>query len=188
MKSNERKVISEKETSETETMEKQDVAIQKEWRWFLIRLLILIGILYLLFGVMFGITTVKNEDMSPRMSAGDLVLYYRLDKHPVAGDVIVYKKDDQQYVGRIVAKGGDSVEITEEGTVKVNGSIVLEQNIFYETPQYESEVKYPLQLQEGECFVLGDHREGATDSRYFGAVDTQEIRGKIITVIRRNQL
>ena len=67
-------------------------------------------------------------------------------------------------------------------------SILLEQNIFYETPQYESEVKYPLQLQEGECFVLGDHREGATDSRYFGAVDTQEIRGKIITVIRRNQL
>ena len=130
MKSNGRKVISEKETSETETMEKQDVAIQKEWRWFLIRLLILIGILYLLFGVMFGITTVKNEDMSPRMSAGDLVLYYRLDKHPVAGDVIVYKKDDQQYVGRIVAKGGDSVEITDEGTVKVNGSIVLEQNIF----------------------------------------------------------
>ena len=49
-------------------------------------------------------------------------------------------------------------------------------------------MKYPLQLQEGECFVLGDHREGATDSRYFGAVDTQEIRGKIITVIRRNQL
>ena len=42
MKSNGRKVISEKETSETETMEKQDVAIQKEWRWFLIRLLILI--------------------------------------------------------------------------------------------------------------------------------------------------
>ena len=43
---------------------------------------------------------------------------------------------------------------------------MLEQNIFYETPQYESDVKYPLQLQEGECFVLGDHREGATDSRY----------------------
>ena len=63
MKSNGRKVISGKKTSETETMEKQDVAIQKEWRWFLIRLLILIGILYLLFGVMFGITTVKNEDM-----------------------------------------------------------------------------------------------------------------------------
>ena len=188
MRRNGRKVISGKETSETETMEKQKVAIRREWRWFLIRLLILIGILYLLFGVMFGITTVKNEDMSPRMSAGDLVLYYRMEKHPVAGDVIVYKKKSQQYVGRIVAKGGDSVEITEQATVKVNESVVLEQNIFYQTPQYESNVTYPLQLQEQEYFVLGDHREGATDSRYFGAVDTREIKGKIITVIRRNSL
>lgn len=188
MRRNGRKVISEKETAETKTIEKKDVAIRREWRWFLIRLLILIGILYLLFGVMFGITTVKNEDMSPRMSAGDLVLYYRLDKHPVAGDVIVYKKKSQQYVGRIVAKGGDSVEITEQATVKVNESVVLEQNIFYQTPQYESDVVYPLQLQEQQYFVLGDHREGATDSRYFGAVDTREIKGKIITVIRRNSL
>ena len=163
-------------------------SLRAQWRWFLIRLLILIGILYMLFGCIFGITTVKNEDMAPRISAGDLVLYYRLDKHPVAGDVIICKKNGKQYVGRVIAKGGDSVEVTEEATVKVNGSIVLDQNIFYETPQYESDVKYPLQLQEGECFILGDHREGATDSRYFGAVDTQEIRGKIITVIRRNQL
>ncbi|WP_294899882.1 signal peptidase I [uncultured Eubacterium sp.] len=163
-------------------------SLRGQWRWFLIRLLILIGILYVLFGCIFGITTVKNEDMDPRISAGDLVLYYRLDKKPVAGDVIICKKNGKQYVGRVVGKGGDSVEVTEEATVKVNGSIVLDQNIFYETPQYESEVKYPLQLQEGECFILGDHREGATDSRYFGAVDTQEIRGKIITVIRRNQL
>ena len=94
----------------------------------------------------------------------------------------------QQYVGRIVAKGGDSVEITEQATVKVNESVVLEQNIFYQTPQYESDVTYPLQLQDQQYFVLGDHREGATDSRYLGAVDTREIKGKIITVIRRNQL
>ena len=71
MRRNGRKVISEKKTSGSKTIEKQDVAIRREWRWFLIRLLILIGILYLLFGVMFGITTVKNEDMSPRMSAGE---------------------------------------------------------------------------------------------------------------------
>ena len=58
-----------------------------QWRWFLIRLLILIGILYLLFGCIFGITTVKSEDMAPRISAGDLVLYYRLDKQPLAGDL-----------------------------------------------------------------------------------------------------
>ena len=169
------------------TEEKQR-KIRQEWRWFLIRLLILIGILYVLLGCLFGITTIKNEDMVPRMSAGDLVFYYRLDKHPVAGDVIIYQKNGESYTGRVVAKGGDSVEITEEATVKVNESIVLEQNIFYQTPQYESAVNYPVQLEENEYFVLGDHREGATDSRYFGAIDTHEIKGKVITVIRRNNL
>ena len=39
-----------------------------QWRWFLIRLLILIGILYLLFGCIFGITTVKNEDMAASLA------------------------------------------------------------------------------------------------------------------------
>ena len=121
MRRNGRKVISEKKTSGSKTIEKQDVAIRREWRWFLIRLLILIGILYLLFGVMFGITTVKNEDMAPRISAGDLVLYYRLDKQPLAGDIIICNKNGKQYVDRVIAKGGDSVEITEEGTVKVKG-------------------------------------------------------------------
>ena len=91
-----------------------------QWRWFLIRLLILIGNLYLLFGCIFGITTVKSEDMAPRISAGDLVLYYRLDKQPLAGDIIICNKNGKQYVDRVIAKGGDSVEITEEGTVKVN--------------------------------------------------------------------
>ena len=170
------------------TVEKQK-NLRQEWRWFLIRLLILIGILYVLFGCLFGITTIKNEDMAPRMSAGDLVLYYRPDKkNLVSGDVVIYRKDDVQYAGRVIAKGGDSVEITQEATVKVNDSVVLEQNIFYQTPQYESEVSYPVQLQENQYFVLGDRREGATDSRYFGAIDIREIKGKVITVIRRNNL
>ena len=89
-----------------------------QWRWFLIRLLILIGILYLLFGCIFGITTVKNEDMAPRISAGDLVLYYRLDKQPLAGDIIICKKNGKQYVDRVIAKGGDSVEITEQFPIR----------------------------------------------------------------------
>lgn len=125
---------------------------------------------------MFGITTVKNEDMSPRMSAGDLVLYYRLDKHPVAGDVIVYKKTISS-TWTNCRERGDSVEITEQATVKVN-ECRTGTKYFYQTPQYESDVIYPLQLQEQQYFVLGDYREGATDSRYFGAVDTREIKGK----------
>lgn len=37
----------------------------------------------------------------------------------------------------------------------MNGSIVLEQNIFYETPQYESEVKYPAATAGRGMFCSG---------------------------------
>ena len=46
----------------------------------------------------------QNEDMAPRISAGDLVLYYRLNKQPLAGDIIICNKNGKQYVDRVIAK------------------------------------------------------------------------------------
>ena len=63
---------------------------------------------------------------------------------------------------------------------------VTEENIFYTTPAYDSEVEYPLTLKEDQYFILCDNREGAKDSRSFGAVDTSEIKGKVITIVRRS--
>ena len=37
-------------------------------------------------------------------------------------------------------------------------------------------------------FVLGDKREEAADSRFFGAVKRDEIKGTVITILRRNNL
>lgn len=130
----------------------------------------------------------QNDDMKPRISAGDLMLYYRLENEFYVQDVIVFEKDGVQYAGRIVAQSGDSVEITEQAQLVVNGSTVLENEIYYSTPKYDSSVTYPLILEEGQVFVLCDYREGAKDSRYFGPVNRSEIKGKVITVIRRSNL
>ena len=59
---------------------------------FAIRALSMIVILYFLFGIIFGVTTMKNSDMHPQIHAGDLILYYRLDKNYVANDV----QDDEE--------------------------------------------------------------------------------------------
>jgi signal peptidase I len=91
-------------------------------------------------------------------------------------------------VGRIVAKGGDEVEITEDSRLRVNNSTVNESDIFYSTPRYGDEVAYPMTLEEDQFFILCDYRDGARDSRFFGAVDQSEIKGKVITVIRRSSL
>ena len=152
-----------------------------------IRLLLLLVIVWVLFGMLFGITSMKNNDMWPRISAGDLLFYYRLEE-PVSGDAVVFEKEGEKYVGRVLAVGGDTVEITEDETVKINGNEIVENDIFYETPRYESDPAYPLTLESGEYFILGDARENAKDSRYFGPVKDKEIKGKVITVIRRSEI
>lgn len=159
---------------------------QEEVKSFFLRLCILLIFLWIVFGKLFGILPMHNADMSPRISAGDLMLFFRLENRIHNDDVVVLKKDETTYTGRIVARGGDTVEITEDSELKVNGSIVIENDIYYKTPKYEDYVSYPLTLAEDEYFVLCDYREGAKDSRYFGAVRDREILGKVITVIRRS--
>lgn len=155
-------------------------------RDFLMRLAAFILVIFVLFGVVFGLTPMANADMEPAICAGDLMLYYRLERDVKSDDVVVFKKDGTQYTGRIVAKGGDTVEITGDAQLKVNDSIVIENDIFYSTPQYDSDVTYPITLEDGQYFILCDSREGAKDSRQFGVVSKSEIKGKVITIIRRS--
>lgn len=166
----------------------KNLAYQEEIISFFTRLITLAVLLWIIFGMVFGLTPMENDDMSPRISAGDLMLYYRLDREFISDDIIVFEKDGQQYTGRIVARGGDSVEVTDDAELVVNGGIVMDSDIFYSTPKYDENVTYPVQLAENEYFVLCDYREGARDSRYFGPVSADEIKGKVITVIRRSNL
>lgn len=160
----------------------------EEIRSFFFKLIMMVLLLWILFGVLFGITPMRNNDMSPRISAGDLLLYYRLDENYRTNDVVVFEKDGTEYTGRIVGKGGESVEITEDAQLKVNGSSVIETDIFYSTPRYEEGIEYPVELAEDEYFILCDYRNGAKDSRYFGPVSRSEIKGKVITILRRSSL
>ena len=87
--------------------------------------------------------------MKPRLDAGDLLVYYRLDKEASAGDVICFVKNGTTYAGRVAAVGGDRVEITEEESLKINDSVMIEQEIFYPTPRYEGFTDYPLEVPAG---------------------------------------
>ena len=157
------------------------------WSFFS-KLIMMVLLLWILFGVLFGITPMQNNDMSPRISAGDLLLYYRLEDTLRTNDVVVFEKDGKEYTGRIVGKGGESVEITVDSRLSINGSIVMENDIFYSTPRYDDSIAYPVSLAEDEYFILCDYREGARDSHYFGAVKRSEIKGKVITILRRSNL
>jgi signal peptidase I len=91
-------------------------------------------------------------------------------------------------MGRVIAVAGDTVDITDDGKLIVNGNTINEPKIFYKTPRYEGYEEFPLTVPQGEYFILVDRREGGEDSRYYGTVTAKEIKGSVVTLIRRNNM
>jgi len=87
----------------------------------------------------------------------------------------------------VVAAAGDTVDITEKGLL-INGAIQQERKIYRKTERYADGVEFPLKIMEGEIFVLGDAREGVTDSRIYGPVKAKDTSGTVIAVLRRRNL
>ena len=152
------------------------------------KVLILTAALGVIFGVIFGVTPMKGGDMLPKISAGDLLLYYRLQDVYVRNDIVLMKRDDMQYVGRVIGVPGDTIEITDEKELIINDNLIVETDIFYETEAFAEATQYPLTLGNDEFFILGDHRDVAKDSRYFGPVKSSELKGKVISAIMRTDL
>ena len=157
----------------------------KEFLEFVKNLILFLAILWALFFFVIGVKMVPTDDMSPRLSAGDIMVYYKIDKTPSLNETIVLEKNETDYVGRVIATCGDKVEITEDSVLMVNDNMVVESNIFYKTPPYEGFIDYPVTLGPDEYFVLCDKREGGEDSRYYGPVKRDEIRGVVIGLLRR---
>ena len=154
----------------------------------LLNLLIVITVLWLLFGFVIGVAIAPNDDMSPNIKSKDLLLYYRLDESYLAQDTVVFTKNNTTYIGRVVAVPGDSVDISDDDQLIINGHVVSEPGIHSPTPRYEGFVKYPVLLGDNEYFILADARGGAEDSRYFGTVERSEIYGKSFALIRRHSI
>jgi signal peptidase I len=157
---------------------------KKKVLWFFIKLASVCLVIWIIFTFVFGIGIMDGETMYPRLRDGDLYLYYRLDKSFVKDDVVAYQNDEWQFVGRVVAVGGDVVELGEGGSLIVNGN-VEDEEIFYVTNEIpDSDVEYPYTVPEDSYFVLCDFRTNGYDSRLYGAISKDDISGKIISFLR----
>lgn len=157
-------------------------------RAFVMELFCVVLIVYVFFNFIFGIFVAPNDDMYPVAASGDLMMYYRLDRDVLSKDIIVFNYDGVMRTARVVGRGGDTVDITDDGSVIVNGNTIIETNIHTATYRYEGYIDYPVKLGEDECFVLCEARNGTEDSRYFGPVHKSMIKGTTILILRRNSL
>ena len=150
--------------------------------------IVAIGLVFVLvFTFLYGIHRNTDPDMSPKVIDGDLVIFYRLDKDYAIGDLVVLDYRGQRQVRRVVARAGDTVDISPDGLV-VNGALQQEPMIYQDTLIYTDGIAFPVTLKEGQVFVLGDARANATDSRIYGPVNSRDTLGTVITVIRRRHL
>lgn len=105
------------------------------------------------------------------------------------GDIVILRKngvfDDDPIVKRVIAVEGQTVDIDfTEGIVYVDGE-TLEEDYIRE-PTYTAEgTEFPLTVPEGSIFVMGDNRNGSSDSRDYrlGTVDTRYVIGKAAFLI-----
>lgn len=161
----------------------QETTIAQDIVQLLLKISIIILAVFLIFTFLYGIVRINDVSMKPAIKDGDLVMYYRLDKRFISGDVAVFEDDGKTTTGRVVAVAGDTVDITKNG-LKINGAEQISQDIYFDTTQFKNGVDFPITVGEGQVFLLGDNRPQASDSRIYGCINIKDVRGKVIAVIR----
>lgn len=174
---------SSKGTQNDERLQERRASQWRDIRYFLIKLAVVLLIAWVTLTQVFGLGKMYGESMYPRLRDGDLLLYYRLQREYHIGDVVLFEQDGTQYVGRIVAMGGDTVNINHADKLIVNGGVQTEE-IFYPTSADEAQIELPYTVEENSVFLLCDFRTNGTDSRSYGTVPIQELDGKIIAFFR----
>ena len=153
------------------------------------KIAIVVGLLYMCFTQVTGFYYYRGNYMFPAVKDGDLLVLDRISEL-ILNDVVVYQTDEgESRVGRVVAKPGDFVSMTDNGELLVNGCIPAEEVFYATTANPASSVTYPYCVEEGKYFILNDYRTGMNesfdDSRTYGSISADQIEGKVTLRIQR---
>jgi signal peptidase I len=124
---------------------------------------------------------IPTESMVPTLEVGDRVLaskfIYRIFE-PERGDIVVFDsvdEDDQTLIKRVVGVAEDEIQV-QGGVLYVNDE-AQEEPYLNDADQFRSYYG-PTVVPEGHIFVMGDNRGNSADSRVFGPLPLENIKGE----------
>ncbi|MBQ1545314.1 MAG: signal peptidase I [Clostridia bacterium] len=141
---------------------------------------------------LFRSATVQGSSMYPTLEDGDrLVLASTVFRYERGDIVVVHRAGKEPLVKRIIALGGDTLDIDfERGTVTVNGEVQNEPYIAAPTHlEYSDGPVFPFTVPEGKVFVMGDNRNDSLDSRssMVGLIDQNDILGTMLMDLNKTE-
>lgn len=157
----------------------------------LMDIVIALSVLFVLFLAFFRVAVVEGSSMYNTLIHDDYVLLLNsaIAGDPEPGDIIVASKSTYDngtpIIKRVIATEGQKVDINfDTGIVTVDGVVLHEPYIYSKTDDFEG-VYFPLVVDEGCVFVLGDNRGVSKDSRSpeIGQIDCREIMGEALLIL-----
>ena len=125
---------------------------------------------------------IPTESMVPTLEVGDRALankfIYRFTD-PERRDIVVFdsvdEDDDQTLIKRVVGVAGDEIQV-QGGVLYVNGE--AQDEPYLNDADLSRGFYGPTVVPEGHIFVMGDNRGNSADSRVFGPLPLENLKGE----------
>ncbi len=143
----------------------------------------------LCFSFVFRLNIVDGPSMENTLHTGEYLLVSDLFYEATPGDIVVIQdmtagRYSEPIVKRVIATEGQTVDIDfNTWTLTVDGEVVDESDYAKISfgAIHTSDLEYPITVEEGHIFVMGDNRNNSADSRLseIGQIDERCVIGKV---------